>query len=130
MYFFEKPIKPMWFAPFAVFVVTLLYVILPGIDGPLKLPVVVYALVIGLMAGMAWSRCGGGGRDRPWDYYKTLGAVGAVVFVVSDTIIAVDKFYLPFASAKTWVMVTYYLGQTMIAASSHLDTKTNKRKAK
>ena len=120
--------KLIWFSPFAVFVISLLYVLLPQIEDKLKLPVTVYAIVIGVMAGMAWSRCMGG--EGPLNTYKLLGAVGSVIFVVSDTIIAVDKFYSSFSSAKTWVMITYYLGQSMIAASSHLNVQRTKRKVK
>lgn len=124
-YFFEQPIRRLCFVPFAIFVFVLLYVLLPKMEEDLKIPVIVYALVIGCMAGMAWSRAVNGEK---WDSNKLLGAIGAVVFVISDAIIAVDKFYSPFESAKTWVMITYYFGQTLIAASSHLSV-VKKRKA-
>ncbi|CAM9124998.1 unnamed protein product, partial [Ectocarpus fasciculatus] len=125
-YFFEKPIRLMAYLPFAVFVVVLLCILLPEIPGDLKLPVTVYALVIGTMVGAAWSKCINGNK---WDTNKLMGAIGALIFVVSDTIIAVNKFYFPFDSAKTWVMITYYLGQTLIAASTHLNV-SSKRKLK
>lgn len=126
VYFFEKPIHPVAYLPFAAFVAILLYILLPEIPGDLKLPVTAYALVIGTMVGAAWSKCLNGNK---WDSNKLMGAMGALIFVVSDTIIALNKFYFPFNSAKTWVMITYYLGQTLIAASTHL-TVSNKRKLK
>lgn len=111
----------MAYLPFAVFVVVLLCILLPEIPSDLKLPVTVYALVIGTMVGAAWSKCINGNK---WDTNKLMGAIGALIFVVSDTIIAVNKFYFPFDSAKTWVMITYYLGQTLIAASTHLNVSS------
>ena len=122
----KKPIKLICFLPFALFVAALLYVLLPGMEDGLKIPVIIYAIVIGVMAGMAWSTVM---IAETWDQYALYGAIGAVVFVISDTIIAVDKFYAPFESSKTWIMITYYLGQTLIAASNHLNVgKKNSRK--
>lgn len=39
---------------------------------------------------------------------------GAISFIVSDTLIAVNKFLLPFAQADLAIMLTYYLAQLLI----------------
>ena len=40
-----------------------------------------------------------------------LAAVGAVLFVASDSMIAWDRFVGKFAGASVLIMVTYHLGQ-------------------
>ncbi len=44
-----------------------------------------------------------------------LVALGAFVFMVSDTLIAVNKFVQPFPYAGVAIMITYYLAQLMIS---------------
>lgn len=43
--------------------------------------------------------------------------VGSVLFVISDSIIAIDKFYTPVSNAQLAIMVTYYVAQFGIALS-------------
>lgn len=43
--------------------------------------------------------------------------IGAAAFMLSDAILAVNKFLLPFAGAKYAVMVTYYFAQSSLALS-------------
>ena len=47
--------------------------------------------------------------------WRMLGVLGAIVFVISDTTIAVDKFMFAIPNAKIFIMVTYYLAQLGIA---------------
>jgi len=81
------------------------------------LPVAGYGLAILLMIGTA--------STRAFSYHlgisnksKLYAVLGAALFVASDTIIALDKFAEPIPDAKFYVMVTYYLGQVLIAASA------------
>ena len=46
-----------------------------------------------------------------------IAAMGALVFVVSDSILAANKFVAPLPMAKYLIMVTYYSGQGLIALS-------------
>lgn len=72
-------------------------------DGPaLSVPVGVYMLVISAMTVLAW-------MTGHW-----LVALGATVFVASDTILAVDRFVRPRSWARVAIMVTYHLGQALI----------------
>lgn len=66
-------------------------------------PVVVYMLVIGVMTVSAW------GTHSWWI------AIGASVFMCSDTILANNKFVQPLSWAKPAIMVTYHVGQALIA---------------
>lgn len=73
--------------------------------GPaLSVPVAVYTAVIGIVLVLAW--CTG-----LW-----LVALGATVFVASDTTLALDKFVRPLPHAQLTIMVTYHLGQALIVA--------------
>ena len=49
---------------------------------------------------------------------RTSGLVGALLFIVSDTILAYNKFVSPLPMAKVMVMVTYYAGQYFIARTT------------
>lgn len=41
--------------------------------------------------------------------------IGTVLFVISDAIIAVNKFHKPVPLSGLWIMLTYYAAQAMIA---------------
>ena len=46
-----------------------------------------------------------------------LAAVGAVLFVASDSMIAWDRFVGKFPASGVWIMITYHLGQAGLVAS-------------
>lgn len=72
-------------------------------DGPaLSVPVAVYMAVISAMTLAAWATG------------VALVAVGASVFLASDTILAVDRFVQPRSWARVAVMTTYHTGQALI----------------
>ena len=53
--------------------------------------------------------------------------VGALSFIVSDSILAVNKFVVPIPLAKPLVMVTYYLGQHFIAKTQGSESQDDKK---
>ena len=73
-------------------------------DRPLAGAVASYMLVVTLAALLA------GATGRP------LVAAGAALFVVSDTILSMDRFLRPVRHGHLWVMATYLLAQTGIMA--------------
>ncbi len=73
--------------------------------GDLKWVVLAYMVAITTMAISA------GLRDDPFFLFT---ALGAGIFVLSDTLIAVNKFIAPFEWAGVGIMITYYLAQLMI----------------
>ena len=81
-------------------------ILLPA-TGELLLPVSVYLVAISLMA------CSAALHHR----YSTTLFAGALVFVASDTMIAVDKFLVPFEGARYAIMATYYTAQGLITWS-------------
>jgi len=82
--------------------------ILPGAlaqGGPrLAVPVAVYMAVIGAMAVLGWA------TGRP------LVGLGATLFVVSDTALAMGRFVQDRRWTQIVVMVTYHLAQALIVA--------------
>lgn len=82
--------------------------------GDLLIAVVVYALVISAMLWRALARLGSNVHQRS----ALLAAAGAVLFVFSDTLIAINRFVLPFQTAPYWLIVSYWLGQWAITASA------------
>lgn len=84
-----------------------LYVSLAPMLGRMKLPVGLYLVVILVMALAALAIPAG----APW-----LG-LGAVLFVISDSVIAVDKFRTSIPRRGLIVWTTYYAGQALMALS-------------
>jgi hypothetical protein len=48
-----------------------------------------------------------------------IGVIGALSFVISDSLLAYNRFAHPIAGAKYGVMITYYTAQLLIAASTY-----------
>jgi len=90
--------------------------------GVLRIPVLIYALVISMMvysAGMTWTRSG-------WQVQAALAvSLGAVLFFISDSILAWDRFINPLPDARLKTMVTYHLGQIgiILGAILHISLK-------
>jgi len=79
--------------------------------GAMKLPVVVYAVVIGLML---W-RAGAQGRSGSGAHFAVLGAV---LFVLSDAVLAWNRFVDHHDNLRYLNIALYWLGQWGIAASA------------
>lgn len=81
--------------------------------GALRLPVIAYMLVILTMAWQALERSRTGGHDGAW-----WAAVGAILFLTSDSALALARFRDDFPGSRVLVLGTYYLAQWMIATSA------------
>jgi len=85
----------------------------------LKIPVLIYMLVISMMvysALMTWTRPG-------WPTLAALSvSIGAVLFYASDSILAWNRFVNPLSHARLATMMTYHLGQfgIILGAILHL----------
>ena len=77
--------------------------------GPLKIPVLVYAIVITTMLFFAFK--GSLKWSIPANKYIF---IGAIVFVSSDSVLAFNKFYAPIEHASFYIMATYCLAQYLI----------------
>lgn len=80
-----------------------------GLPAGLRVPVAAYVVVIALMAPQALGRA---------QVLRSTGsrwvAVGACVFMLSDTLLAINKFVTPLPLSQLWVLSTYYLAQILI----------------
>lgn len=85
-----------------------LYTIMPGL-GSLQIPVTVYAIIITGMVIGALSRFG---KVNEASYLFVF--LGALLFLISDSLIAFNKFKQSFPSAGMLIMITYLTGQFMI----------------
>ena len=83
--------------------------------GPLLIPVALYALTITAMLWRALARLGVDGIPRN---SALLAAAGALLFVISDSMIGINRFVQPFDEARYAIIITYWLGQYGIAASA------------
>lgn len=98
----------------ALYAASLFVFLYPHI-GNLKIPVGVYAFTIALMvitAVHAFNKR----KDKAAVYCIT----GAVLFIVSDSLLALNKFYQPFSIAGVCIMLTYGLAQFAIVKGSLL----------
>jgi uncharacterized membrane protein YhhN len=105
------------FNPLALFAyavgLIIFWLIAGGVPENLKIPVVIYALAISTMLGAALN------------FYlaqKTPKAVfalsGAMFFVLSDSLLAYNKFNEEFFLAKVLILSTYFFAQWLIARST------------
>jgi uncharacterized membrane protein YhhN len=77
--------------------------------GDLTLPVIVYASVITIMALTALFRFG---RTSSTSFAYVFG--GAIVFMMSDSLLAINKFLEPLPLESFWIMLTYISAQYLI----------------
>lgn len=80
--------------------------------GKMRRPVIAYIIFILLMVWAALGR---------WSTLHTTGALlaaaGAILFVISDSVLALDRFRKKFKSARVIVLSTYWAAQWLIAYS-------------
>ena len=82
-----------------------------GLPPALRAPVAAYVLVIALMAAQAIGRATVL-RDAP----SVMVAVGAGFFMLSDSLLATNRFVMPLPMAQVWVLATYYAAQALIVS--------------
>ncbi len=82
-----------------------------GLPAGLRAPVAAYVVAIALMAAQAIGRATVL-RDKP----SVLVAVGALCFMLSDTLLAINRFVTPLPMSPVWVLGTYYTAQCLIVA--------------
>lgn len=106
-----KPI--VYTLPLILCIIGLLWMVWPTLGG-LKIPVVIYAILISLMMTGAVSRSN---RTNVESFNQV--AFGALLFILSDALIAIDTFYAPMENASIWVMSTYMMAQWNIINGLH-----------
>jgi uncharacterized membrane protein YhhN len=101
-----------WLAlPYVLYGFFMLYLLWPHV-GDLRIPVIVYAAVLMIMGWQA--------AEQWWQVRDTsmlLAMVGAILFILSDTTLALNKFRAPVPQRDLIIMSTYYSAQFLIAWS-------------
>lgn len=86
-----------------------LVVILYSRLGGMKIPVLIYAIVL---TGMVLAALFRFGKTSSSSFALVFG--GAILFMISDSLIAINKFLEPLPMAGIWIMVTYIVAQYLI----------------
>ncbi len=92
----------------AAYVGLFFYLLYPGL-GSLKIPVIVYASVLAGMLGMAFHAF-----DTTKQTFGMFAVMGAFLFLISDSLLAINKFYSSFFLSGVLIMLTYGLAQLFI----------------
>ena len=92
---------------------TLYWFLFPGLSGVLKLPVAVYALLLASMAGQAMGR-----YVHVRSVAARIAAMGALLFMLSDALLSIDRFRAPLPLASMLILVPYFLGQWLMTLST------------
>lgn len=100
--------------PFAAWVAWASVVLMPHL-GDFQIPVTVYTIVILVMMWRATSLVLGEQAPSTWDW---LAMLGAMLFGFSDTLIALNKFHETIEGVRIPIILTYWGGQALIAASA------------
>ncbi len=108
--------RPALFVLYAGVAALILSMLWSSIPPALKWPVLAYVLCIAAMAAQAavWWSTARGTADAA---LAGRAAIGGLLFLASDSLLAFNKFDAPIPLAPLWVLGTYWLAQGCIAAS-------------
>ena len=98
------------FAGYAAVAGGILLLLWPGVPAPLRVPVLAYVLCLAGMAAQA---------AVLWRAGVPRGAVlaaGGALFVLSDALLATNKFMAPLPAASLWILAPYWAAQWCIAS--------------
>jgi uncharacterized membrane protein YhhN len=91
-----------------VYAIGIFYIIKNGL-GDMQIPVLLYLTVILTMVAMASLR-----KRKVSKTSYSLVFIGAVFFIISDSLIAIDKFYTQILFSRIFIILTYALAQYLI----------------
>jgi uncharacterized membrane protein YhhN len=80
----------------------------------LHAPITAYALIISSMLGRALGRA----FVEPADRAARIFSAGAALFVISDSLIGINRWVFPMPLGRVWILSTYFLGQFLIFKGS------------
>ena len=105
-YLQRKPWLSVFFLAYVGGVILLLF---PGLEGMMKPVITLYAISLMLMSMMALNRSGRVGAAS-----FRLVFIGSLLFLISDSMIAINKFYAAIPLAGFLIMITYISAQYLI----------------
>ena len=94
---------------FLLYVGAIYFILLPGLEGFMKPVILVYALSLIGMSMMALNRRA---RVNPRSFRYVFA--GSLLFLISDSMIAIDKFSVEIPLGGFWIMITYISAQYLI----------------
>jgi len=103
------------FVLYAMVAGAILWQLWPGVPPALRGPVVAYVVFLSAMAAQAavvWRMSNGRAEARR----ARVLALGGVLFVVSDALLAANKFHASLPAASLWILTTYWAAQWCIAS--------------
>ena len=101
-------LKPLDIIKFVLYGAVLIWLIYPGL-GDMMIPVIIYAAVLLIMGVWAHKRRGATNAKS-----FVLVATGAIVFALSDGMIALNKFAFEIPAERILIMTTYITAQYLI----------------
>ena len=110
----ERALKPGYALPFVVWGVFIFALVYSNLGG-MVLPVGIYIFVICVMMWRASAQIQ---TEEVSQRNARAGAVGAVLFGLSDTLIAVNRWYAPMPELRYLNIALYWLGQLGIGLST------------
>jgi uncharacterized membrane protein YhhN len=101
-----------WFIPVLIYYVSIIYILTPHL-GDMKLPVRIYGIVISYMLIQALQTVMIKNQNA-----AGLMIAGSVLFIASDSLLAINKFHGSFEYAGIAIMLTYGIAQLLITAGA------------
>jgi uncharacterized membrane protein YhhN len=108
---FGRPLRP--YISLAIVAVFIYSAISHNIANTMKIPVAIYAAALCLMTSQAMAR-----NSQNQNKSSLLAMLGAVLFLISDTLLAYDRFVFVFEFGHVAILATYYAAQYLIARST------------
>jgi uncharacterized membrane protein YhhN len=110
--------KPLVFVVYAALAALILAQLWPGVPAGLRGAVLAYVVCLATMAAQAgawWrSRVGTAAPDLQ---LARAAALGGLLFMASDSLLAINKFGTPLPLSSLWILLTYWMAQWCIAGS-------------
>jgi uncharacterized membrane protein YhhN len=101
--------QPLWLAMFVLILASIYWLIWPGLEGIMKPVVLIYAMSLVGMSVAAFNRYGLTGMRSFWITFS-----GSLLFMASDSLLAIFKFLNDIPHGGFLVMVTYIAAQYLI----------------
>lgn len=100
---------PYWFLAYLAYGIIMYILLFPQLDYVLKVAVFIYVVAILTMSAMALNRYGNG---HPISFSMVF--LGSLLFVASDSMIAINRFLIEIPFEGLWIMLTYISAQYLV----------------
>lgn len=112
-------LPPAWKIIYPLYYAGFILLLLPQLAAVLLIAVIIYGLALTTMAWNSWRMRAGQG----WLSYT--GIAGAILFLISDSLLAINRFKTPVPNAGFWIMCTYITAQYLIIQGIIIKSRSN-----